>query len=74
MHILYISLISNREFAKRWIYQSTAQDRSTWACVHVSICAYERGCVRDLVDKKIFLSTKRKRDKKQQNYVSDVAA
>ena len=42
--------------------------------VHVSVCAYERGCMREVVDKKIFLSTKRKKDKKQQNYVSDVSA
>ena len=55
----------------------TKAEHKTGVREHVCMwasCAYERGCVRDVVDKKIFLSTKRKKDKKQQNYVSDVAA
>ena len=34
---------------------------SVWACVHVSVCACVRGCVRGVVDKKIFFNYQKKK-------------
>lgn len=41
--------------------------------MHVSVCACACGCVRGVVDKKIFFNYQKKKDTKQQSYVNDVA-